>query len=97
MKILVVGGGTAGTIVGNNLARRLSGEIRDGKVKITMLSASDKHMYQPGLLYVAFGQMMPDQLYRDQKSLLESCIDFHWVGCATPKTSNSRTLTQVPL
>jgi sulfide:quinone oxidoreductase len=77
MRILVVGGGTGGTIVANNLARRLSAEIRARKVRITMLSASDKHMYQPGLLYVAFGQMAPDQLYRDQASLLESNIDFH--------------------
>ncbi|MBK6400799.1 MAG: NAD(P)/FAD-dependent oxidoreductase [Rhodocyclaceae bacterium] len=77
MKILVVGGGTAGTIVANNLARRLTAETRSGKVQLTMLSASDRHMYQPGLLYVAFGQMTPDQLYRDQASLLEPTIDFH--------------------
>jgi len=77
MKILVVGGGTGGTILANNLARRLAGEIRAGKASITMLSASERHMYQPGLLYVAFGQMTPDQLYRDQASLLESSIDFH--------------------
>ncbi len=77
MRILIVGGGTGGTIVANNLARRLSADIRAGKVKITMLSASDRHMYQPGLLYVAFGQMMPDDLYRDQASLLESSIEFH--------------------
>ncbi|MEW5963769.1 MAG: FAD/NAD(P)-binding oxidoreductase [Pseudomonadota bacterium] len=76
MKILVVGGGTGGTIVANNLARRLSREIGSGKVEITLLSASYRHMYQPGLLYVAFGQMMPDELYRDQASLLESSIDF---------------------
>lgn len=76
MRILIVGGGTGGTIVANSLARRLAGEIRAGKAWITMLSASDRHMYQPGLLYVAFGQMMPDQLYRDQASLLESGIDF---------------------
>jgi len=76
MRILVVGGGTGGTIVANNLARRLAPEIRARKAWITMLSASDQHMYQPGLLYVAFGQMMPDELYRDQRSLLESCIDF---------------------
>ncbi len=76
MKILVVGGGTGGTIVANNLARRLSKEIQAGKVQITMLSASYRHMYQPGLLYVAFGQMMPDELYRDQATLLESSIDF---------------------
>jgi sulfide:quinone oxidoreductase len=77
MRILVVGGGTAGTIIANNLARRLGPETRTGKVRITMLSASDRHMYQPGLLYVAFGQMAPDQLYRDQASLLEPNIEFH--------------------
>ena len=77
MKILVVGGGTGGTIVVNQLARRLAGEIRAGKVELTMLSASDRHMYQPGLLYVAFGQMTPDELYRDQASLLEPTVDFH--------------------
>lgn len=77
MRILIVGGGTGGTILANNLARRLAGEIRARKVRITMLSASDRHMYQPGLLYVAFGQMTPDQLYRDQASLLEASIEFH--------------------
>jgi sulfide:quinone oxidoreductase len=77
MRILVVGGGMGGTILANNLARRLSGELKSGKARITMLSASDKHAYLPGLLYVAVGQMMPDELYRDQKSLLEPGIDFH--------------------
>lgn len=77
MRILIVGGGTGGTIVANNLARRLSAQIRARKVRLTLLSASDKHMYQPGLLYVAFGQMTPDELYRDEASLLEAGIDFH--------------------
>jgi sulfide:quinone oxidoreductase len=76
MKILIVGGGMGGTILANNLARRLVGEMRSGKVKITMLSASDRHMYQPGLLYLAVGRMTPDELYRDQASLLEPGIDF---------------------
>ncbi|MHB1586299.1 MAG: NAD(P)/FAD-dependent oxidoreductase [Acidiferrobacteraceae bacterium] len=77
MNILVVGGGTGGTILANNLARRLSAETRARKVRITLLSASDRHMYQPGLLYVAFGQMATDQLYRDQASLMEANVDFH--------------------
>jgi sulfide:quinone oxidoreductase len=76
MKILIVGGGMGGTILGNNLARRLAAELRSGKVQLTMLSASDKHMYQPGLLYLCLGRMTPDELYRDQASLLESGIDF---------------------
>jgi sulfide:quinone oxidoreductase len=33
-------------------------------------------MYQPGLLYLAVGRMTPDELYRDQASLLEQGIDF---------------------
>jgi len=76
MKILIVGGGMGGTILGNNLARRLAPEMRAGKVQITMLSASDKHMYQPGLLYLCLGRMTPDELYRDQASLLEPGIEF---------------------
>ena len=77
MKILIVGGGMGGTILANNLARRLQGEVKSGKVRLTMLTASDKHMYQPGLLYLAFGRMAPDELYRDQSSLLEPCIALH--------------------
>ena len=76
MKILIVGGGMGGTILANNLARRLRNELKTGKASITMLSASDKHMYQPGLLYVAVGKMNPSELYRDQVSLLESSIEF---------------------
>ena len=76
MRILIVGGGMGGTILANNLARRLKNELKTGKAKITMLSASDKHMYQPGLLYVALGRMATDELYRDQASLLEPGIEF---------------------
>ncbi|MBI2311339.1 MAG: NAD(P)/FAD-dependent oxidoreductase [Betaproteobacteria bacterium] len=77
MKILIVGGGMGGTILANNLARRLNGELKSGGARITMLSASDKHMYQPGLLYLAVGRMTPDELYRDQAGLLEPGIEFH--------------------
>ncbi len=77
MRILIVGGGMGGTILANNLARRLKNELKIGKAKITMLTASEKHMYQPGLLYVALGRMTPDELYRDQASLLEPGIELH--------------------
>jgi len=77
MKILIVGGGMGGTILANNLARRLSNEMRSGKARITLLSASERHMYQPGLLYLAVGRMTPDELYRDQAGLLEQGIEFH--------------------
>ena len=90
MRILVVGGGTGGTILANNLARRLAGEIRAGKVRLTMLTASDRHMYQPGLLYVAFGQMTPDQLYRDQASLLGRASIFTWTRSPSSTLTGTR-------
>ncbi|HUL57077.1 MAG TPA: FAD/NAD(P)-binding oxidoreductase [Usitatibacter sp.] len=76
MKVLIVGGGMGGTILANNLARRLKAEMKSGQVRLEMLSASDKHTYLPGLLYVAVGRMTPDELYRDQASLLEPGIVF---------------------
>lgn len=77
MKVLIIGGGTGGTILANNLGRRLKDELKSGDASITMLSASHQHMYQPGLLYVAVGRMAPNELYRDQAGLLEPGIEFH--------------------
>jgi sulfide:quinone oxidoreductase len=94
MKILIVGGGMGGTILGNNLARRLASELRSGKVQLTMLSASDKHMYQPGLLYLALGRMTPDELYRDQASLLEPGIDFQVDPVETFELDQNRVKTK---
>jgi len=76
MKIVIVGGGMGGTILANNLARRLAPELKSGKTRLTLLSASERHMYQPGLLYLAFGRMTPDELYREEASLLEPGINF---------------------
>jgi sulfide:quinone oxidoreductase len=94
MKILIVGGGMGGTILGNNLARRLAPELRSGKVQLTMLSASDKHMYQPGLLYLCLGRMTPDELYRDQASLLEPGIDFQVDPVETFELDQNRVRTK---
>jgi sulfide:quinone oxidoreductase len=75
--ILIVGGGLAGTIVANGLCRQLSSEMRSGGVSITMLGASDTHMYQPGLLYVPFGRIREAELFRDQRKVLDRRVTFH--------------------
>ncbi|HYG85536.1 MAG TPA: FAD/NAD(P)-binding oxidoreductase [Azospirillum sp.] len=76
-RILIVGGGLAGTIVANGLSRRLGGELRSGDVCISMLSITDRHMYQPGLLYLPFGRFREDELFRDQRSVLDRRVNFH--------------------
>ncbi|OBS09496.1 NAD(P)/FAD-dependent oxidoreductase [Acidihalobacter prosperus] len=94
MKILIVGGGMGGTILANNLARRLKHELKQGKAQITMLSASERHMYQPGLLYVSIGRMATDALYREQTSLLEPEIEFHVDPVTTFTLDQNQVTTQ---
>ena len=75
-RILIVGGGLAGTITANGLCRQLGSQLRTGEVSITMLGATDQHMYQPGLLYVPFGGIRETELFRDQKKVLDRRINF---------------------
>ena len=75
-RILIVGGGLAGTIVANGLCRQLRDELASGAVAISMLGASPKHMYQPGLLYVPFGRIRESELFRDQRKVLDRRVPY---------------------
>ncbi|MCR6628666.1 MAG: NAD(P)/FAD-dependent oxidoreductase [Magnetospirillum sp.] len=74
--IVIVGGGLAGTIVANGLCRRLSHEVRTGQAQITVLGATEKHMYQPGLLYIPFGRIREAELFRDERTVLDRRVSF---------------------
>src|SRR5215212_87597 len=54
-RIVVLGGGVGGTLVANLLAKHL----RPGEAEIVVVSASSRHVYQPGWLYVPFGHQDP--------------------------------------
>lgn len=75
-RILIVGGGLAGTIVANGLCRQLGQELRDGRVSITVLGTSDTHLYQPGLLYVPFGRIRESELFREQRKVLDRRVPY---------------------
>lgn len=49
-KLLILGAGTAGTMVANRLSRML-----DDEWKITLVDQDEKHYYQPGFLFIPFG------------------------------------------
>ena len=76
-RILIVGGGLGGTIVANGLCRQLGREMASGEVSVTMLGDSERHLYQPGLLYVPFGRVREAELFREQRKVLNHRVNFH--------------------
>jgi len=68
--VVVVGGGTGGTLLANLVHRQL----RD-RARITVVSATVQHVYQPGWLYVPFGREDARNLSRPERELLQDGID----------------------
>jgi sulfide:quinone oxidoreductase len=70
-RILIVGGGTGGTLIANRLDRMYG----DG-AHITVLDRDDRHLYQPGLLFVPFGLTDPAKLVRSRHAQLRDGVEF---------------------
>jgi sulfide:quinone oxidoreductase len=64
-RVIVIGGGTGGTMLANALDRR--------RFDVTMISDSLYHVFQPALLYVAFANASPT-IVRDERRLLSSDV-----------------------
>lgn len=69
-RIVILGGGTGGTMMANMLAKKLSSR----EAEITLVSNSPRHQYQPGWLYVPFGWQEATALHRPLKDLLRKDV-----------------------
>lgn len=65
--IVILGAGTGGTLMANKLARALP----ERAWKITVVDRDDVHLYQPGLLFLPFGQYRDEELLRPRHRLLD--------------------------
>jgi sulfide:quinone oxidoreductase len=68
--LLILGGGTAGTITANKLHKRLDKAEWD----ITVVDRDDKHDYQPGYLFIPFGIYRPDEVTKSRRKYLDDDI-----------------------
>lgn len=71
-KLLILGAGTAGTMMANHLRRRLS----KLEWEITVVDRSDNHLYQPGLLFLPFGIYNESQIVRPTARFLPRGVAF---------------------
>jgi sulfide:quinone oxidoreductase len=70
--LVVLGGGTAGTMIANKLRHRLD----DRAWGITVVDRDDEHHYQPGYLFVPFGGYSHEQIVRSRHAFLPDGVDF---------------------
>ena len=74
-RIVILGGGTGGTLTANRLHRHYKHQHGD-QVEITVVDQDDHHIYQPGLLFVPFGLAHHQEIVRPRKAQLHKDIKF---------------------
>jgi sulfide:quinone oxidoreductase len=74
VNIVVVGGGSGGTLSANLLAKQLKAEIQTSDVKVQLVLGSQQHIFQPGYLHVAFAGQDPREIVREESSLVNDSV-----------------------
>ena len=74
-RVVIVGGGTGGSVLANDLADRLEPELDAGDVAVTLVNDGPDHVYKPVWLYVPFGQREPADGRRRLNELVDDAID----------------------
>jgi sulfide:quinone oxidoreductase len=72
-QIVILGGGTGGTMTANRLRRRLDAD----EAEIHVVDRDDRHVYQPGLLFVPFGLAQTEEIVRPRRRQLRRGVIFH--------------------
>lgn len=71
-RIVILGAGTGGTLTANRLRRHLDAHA----ATITVVDHDDRHVYQPGLLFVPFGLAHAEDIVRPRARQLHAGIDY---------------------
>ena len=71
-RIVILGGGTGGTLAANRLRK----SFRPDQASITVVDQNDRHVYQPGLLFIPFGNERSTQITRPRGRQLRNGVDY---------------------
>jgi len=71
-KLLILGAGTAGTMMANKLNRNLNKDLWE----ITIVDKDEDHYYQPGFLFIPFGVYQPEEVVRPKREFIPKGVNF---------------------
>jgi sulfide:quinone oxidoreductase len=83
-RIVILGAGTGGTLAANRLHKQFGADA-----EIVVIDRDDRHIYQPGLLFVPFGLAEPDELVKPRHAQLDSAIAFRVAEVERVETAQS--------
>lgn len=69
-RIVILGAGTAGTMMANHLNKKLSKE----KWEISVIDAREKHYYQPGYLFLPFDIYEPEDIVKPIRKFIPKTV-----------------------
>jgi sulfide:quinone oxidoreductase len=75
-RVVILGGGTGGTLVANRLRK----VFEPADLEIVVVDQDDRHVYQPGLLFVPFGLTHSEDIVRPRARQLRRDIGFIEAG-----------------
>lgn len=71
-KLLILGAGTAGTMMANKLYKSLNKNLWE----ITIIDKDEDHYYQPGFLFIPFGIYQPEDVIKPKREFIPSGVNF---------------------
>lgn len=71
-KLLILGAGTAGTMMANKLHKNLNKDLWE----ITIVDKDENHYYQPGFLFIPFGVYQPEEVVRPKREFIPKGVNF---------------------
>jgi len=85
-KLLVLGAGSAGTMIANRMNRMLS----HNEWQITIVDPDPLHYYQPGFLFMPFGIYSEKDVYKPRKNYLPSGVQYYQEKVEIIETSKNQ-------
>jgi sulfide:quinone oxidoreductase len=85
-RVIVLGAGTAGTMMANKLVRAL----HPARWQVTLVDRDDEHLYQPGLIFLPFGDVERHGLVRPRRATVAPEVDLRLDGVSAIEPDKKR-------